>query len=89
MLWAENYASVNYRYCEKDMAPEYVHKSDPYRKWDAVAVLKAIACYEYQACEHPGWKTSEARAFCEELRGNAIHALPGYAEASWEVSASE
>lgn len=52
-----------------------------------VGVLKAISCYEYQACEDPGWERSEARAFCDALRRRAIHALPGYDAAAWDVRA--
>ena len=50
-----------------------------------VAVLKAISCYEYQSCEHPGWHTSEARQFCSVLRDHMISMLPGYDDAQWEI----
>ncbi|HCG01491.1 MAG TPA: hypothetical protein DEV93_13215 [Chloroflexi bacterium] len=53
---------------------------------DAVQVLKAIDCYEYQSCEHDGWETSTARAFCDALRGAMIHRLPGYEEAQWDYA---
>ena len=46
-------------------------------------VCKAIACYEYQSCEHPGWRTSEARAYCHALRVAWCKKLPGYEEAAW------
>ena len=46
--------------------------------FDPVKILAAINCYEYQACEHPEWKTSEARDFCEALRDRMIRMLPGY-----------
>lgn len=59
------------------------------RRLTAVEALKALDGYEYQACEHPGWADSEARAFCEALRGSLIRALPGYDEAdTWEVNAA-
>lgn len=50
-----------------------------------VAVLKLIDSYEYQACEHPEWETSEAHAFCSALRRALIHELPGYDEAAWSL----
>ena len=49
-------------------------------------MLGAINCYEYQACEHPGWKASEARSFCEALTARMIHMLPGYGNGPWEVT---
>lgn len=87
MLWQENYASVNHRYGEShDGWRLYSHKREPSRHFDPVQVLKAIACYEYQSCEHEGWKVSQARSFCEALRHAAISALPGYDAASWAVT---
>ena len=94
-LIAENIASVMYRYpdCALDGLPGPIPTPSaidyempvfgPQPK--AVQVLKAISCYEYQSCEHPGWKTSAAKAFCEDLRTGAISHLPGYEEAEWEV----
>ena len=49
-------------------------------------MLKALACYEYQACEHAEWPTSEAYQFCEALRRRAIPRAPGYDAAEWEIS---
>jgi hypothetical protein len=84
MLVNENRLSVNARYQEDEIEEFYTFT--PYRgKVTAVQTLKAIRCYEYQACEHEGWKTSEARAFCRALETLAIHALPGYDKALWEI----
>jgi len=100
MLLTENVRSVCYRYNEPmDSANlpgpvgfslaeatfgyfhvvEYTHLLTP------VATLKALACYEYQSCEHPDWEGSESKAFCDALRHAAINALPGYEEADWEI----
>lgn len=86
MLLFENRRSVAHRY-DSDFEIE----ADPYeyRRYQApfgpVDVLKALDCFEYQACEHPTWPKSEAFAFIEALRSRAIHALPGYEDAAWEV----
>lgn len=99
MLWAENLRSIEYRYpdtIDNQMYPgpggflgwpdveQYTCKGLRQAP-DPVAILKAIECYEYQSCEHPGWRTSNAQAFCENLRRKMIVALPGYREADWEV----
>lgn len=85
MLYAANVASVNYRYAEKteesDRIPRYRHTDQ--HNLDPVKVLKAIACYEYQSCEHPAWPSGEAKAFCDSLRHAAIYALPGYDDGEW------
>lgn len=77
LLVAENRRSVNHRYAEDEIEEPYEF-TEYTGHFDPVKMLGAINCYEYQACEHPGWKTSEARAFCEALRDRMIHALPGY-----------
>lgn len=92
MLAAENHASVTYRYpslSEAEMADSppiepYTFRRYP-RRPDPIQVLKAIACYEYQSCEHPGWEQSQAHAFCQALREQAIWALPGMDKAHWEI----
>ena len=87
MLWAENYASVSHRYSESEVAPVYVHRSVPLNSIadSAVRICKLIDCYEYQSCEHPGWEASEARKWCDRLRGEVCGLMRGYDEASWSA----
>jgi hypothetical protein len=86
MLMRENRLSVNHRYNENEV--EEIYTFTPVKgtvRVNPVVILKAIACLEYQSCEHPGWEGSEAHAFCEALRKRMIHRLPGYDEAPWEI----
>lgn len=96
MLWQECIASVAYRYPDDPEAglpgpvedgPRFGYRhpvmDPPGSTIKAVDVLKAIACYEYQSCEHPGWEASRAKAFCEALTATAIRNLPGYDDAPW------
>lgn len=93
MLLDECVHSVSHRYQDdgitKLSGPTNAYWLVPY-KYQAglhlptpVVILKAIACYEYQSCEHPEWETSKAKAFCETLRKIIISWLPGYEEAPW------
>jgi hypothetical protein len=84
-LLAENRRSVNHRYAEDEIEAPYIF-TEIRGDLDPVAILKAIDCYEYQSCEHPGWEASESRAFCDALRRRMIRKLPGYSEAPWEVT---
>lgn len=68
MLWDENFASVNYRYRENESAPVYAPTLTD-EPLSPIAVLKALDCYEYQSCEHPGWEESDARKLCDAIRG--------------------
>lgn len=92
MLLAENRKSVNYRYEEDDWEEPYeFHKLPGYYPHDhALAVLKAIRGYGYQACETPGYPRSEARAFCVALAEFLVTQVPGYAEATtWSISSAD
>ena len=85
MLLAQNYASVNFRYESKEDEPLYrFTRLAGYP--DPVIVLKALGCYEYQACETPDWEQTEAQAFCQALRKRMIGVLPGYEDAPWEIT---
>jgi len=93
MLWDENVRSVSYRYPHDSLeslpgrvdspwlTPYLYRFNTPVAT--AVEVLKAITCFEYQSCEHPGWETSEAHSFCKYLKDHAINQLPGYDAAPW------
>lgn len=96
MLWEENVKSVAYRYQDSNIATlpgpaggpslPYKHSHIPLPV-DPVVVLKAIQCYDYQTCEHPGWKTSEAHSFCRALEHTMVVALPGYEDGpGWDIT---
>lgn len=56
LLMAVNVAAVNHRYRENDTPDPYTFD----RLGIAIqpgAILKAIDCYRYQACEHPQWRS--------------------------------
>jgi len=84
-LLAENRASVNHRYAEDEIEAPYTF-TEYSGQLNPVAILSAIACYEYQSCEHPGWEASEAHCFCAALRHRMIRMLPGYDSAPWEIT---
>lgn len=85
MLWHENHVSVNYRYREQTDEPGYRYRAPRHQSWSPVEVLKAIRCLDYQSCEHPGWATSEARAYLDALQDALVHRLPGMDAAPWEI----
>lgn len=96
MLIAENIKSVSFRYHGEDLETlpgpndksdliDYTFHAVPTSNFNPVDVLGAISCYEYQTCEHDGWETSEAKAFCGALRDRMISLLPGYSDAPWEI----
>lgn len=88
ILAIENARSVDSRYGEDNDAIEV--PASAISRYAAsplspVALLKALACYDYQSCEHEGWKDSDAKRFCERAKSWAIYSLPGYDAAAWEV----
>lgn len=96
-LWAENHASVAYRYpdCADGGLPGPIGLDDetiaaytyatPRRAFNPVVAIKAVGCYQYQSCEHPEWGESAAKAFTDDLLWRLIEELPGYDEAPWGI----
>lgn len=98
MLVRENLASIHYRYPDTIDAREGTPGPNR-RYWEtdyvwpfgtprltAIQGLAALDGYEYQACEHPGWLTSDAHSFCDGLRRLLIGNLPGYRDANtWAI----
>ena len=87
MLLRENEASIRARYPSDKTppAPAYVYTVRFLPLISAVAALKLLSCYAYQACEHDGWESSAAKRFCDSLRGSLIACLPGYDAAPWSL----
>lgn len=85
MLVDVNSASVNYRYKE-DNAYIYSYTPPRFKTWQAIEIIGAIHCYEYQACERDDWRESEAYAFCRMLERKMIRRLPDYDKAPWEIT---
>jgi hypothetical protein len=91
MLEAENLRSYTCRYGERTATEESVKLADPYvhrpprKKLTTIELLKAVHCYEYQACESTDWEFTQARAFCHSLERSIVCAMPGYSEAPWGV----
>jgi hypothetical protein len=79
----ENYRSVNHRYGENERPHEF--KMEYLPRFSAVQIIKACDCYNYQTCETPDWKETEAYAISQALRERAIDLLPGYDEAEWAI----
>lgn len=89
VLWAENVASLIYRYRD-DMSdymfvPEYKFSGVPNLTPGMIA--KIMHCYEYQSCEHPTWEQSDAYKIITALAHELLKSLPGYNEAPWGMAA--
>jgi len=79
----ENYRSVNYRYDEAHKPHTFTFKLT--KEHSPAGIIKACDCYNYQSCETPDWRESEAHAIMRALRERAIRFLPGYDEAPWAI----
>jgi hypothetical protein len=90
ILMDENVRSVCARYPDiendvKDAASEYAYKgfSTPLT---AIEIIKACNCLEYQSCETSDWDASLAWRILHDIKAHAVHHLPGYNNAPWEVT---
>lgn len=86
LLLEANYRSVNFRYREATPTPRFA-PCGPARAalFTSVEIIKAAHCYGYQACEHPEYKGSEAKALITAILDEATRQLPGYEAAPWGV----
>lgn len=95
VLLAENLRSVRYRYPGDDELPGPIETPEAdtlsmrlrdianRKVRNPVWILKMADCLEYQSCETPDWKDTEAKALLDSIRRLAIAKLPGYDEAPW------
>jgi hypothetical protein len=91
MLLAENAASVGERYDElqQPVALTYLYRPTR-RQFTPNQALKALDCYEYQACEHAAWEASESASFCRALRAAIVsNAIPQSKHDPWEWTDSD
>ena len=89
MLYDANAASVAHRYNEPGRSSTYRYRTPRHTAWSSAELLKALDCYEYQACEVPDWPASQAYAFCRGLHDNLIQRLPGYFDGPWSISETD
>lgn len=91
LLAAENARSVNYRYHRHApqaamVVTETMIRAYEMRPLPPVELLKALAGYEYQACECPDWREREACHTVTWITDLAVRSLPGYDEAAWSIT---
>jgi hypothetical protein len=88
ILWTENVRSIHYRYPDTLDGGSYPGPLDfsagealAYRHTDHAYMLTpreaihACDCLDYQSCEHPEWRSSEAYRALQAIRELAIAAL--------------
>jgi hypothetical protein len=74
--------------CDRFYLAPYLY-TDPGYTLTPGELFAAIDCLDYQSCEHPGWRTSEAFALLEALRNAAGRMVDGYAKAPWGWTAAD
>lgn len=88
VLAAENARSVAHRY-RIETEPVEVSEADlayfTVRPLGPVALLKLIACVEYQCAEPDDWQCTLAMQLLRRLRAIAVYNLPGYRDAAWDL----
>ena len=77
-----NNASMEARY--GDEPQPYLPQKVRVTKLQPVNVVSACDCFDYQACEYDGWEQSDGKRIIDQIRGSAVHRIPGY-EQVWEI----
>lgn len=98
ILLEENVASVKHRYPDDDVTElpgptELLEQLVRYQWAEAGSdqtpegAIKAVHSYQYQSCEHPGWKTSLAKQLTDSLVESLVRTLPAYQSAdTWNYT---
>ena len=81
----ENYRSVNFRYAHYGYTEPHEITFKFERGCDAVQIIKACHCFNYQCCETEDWDQSFAYRINEYILSSATRFLPGYDDAQWEI----
>lgn len=96
ILLQENERSVYHRYTDirpgdANMPGTRGQDAETYefKRWpqptQAISVLKACSCFDYQACETDDYEASLAHTIINAIRTQAIRSLPGYDNAQgWD-----
>lgn len=95
LLLDECVQSVQYRYPDDSLEDlpgvigesRTIYTHNHSARVSVVDALSLIGCYQYQSCEHPGWKGSVAYAFTEALLRALVYEIPGYRPA-YEIEES-
>ena len=92
LLAAENVRSLRHRYPKDSYeAEEGTPDAAAIARWREAplspgAMLKALACFDYQSCETDDYRQTPAAALVERMRTDAINKCPGFEEAEWAIS---
>ena len=92
MLWSENVKSLRCRYpTDRDEHRAFDREVLAYAFTEYPGVkpgpIGSLAdFYDYQTCEHPAWRDSDAFFAMCELRVELVKRLPGAASAPWGVT---
>jgi hypothetical protein len=95
ILLDANVQSVSYRYDDADETnlPGTIgetaagYRFRPFAShFQAVQIIKACHCLNYQSCERPDWYGSLAETILQAIKSAAEHKLPGYSDAQWDIS---
>lgn len=75
VLYAENVRSVNARYDEAERADGFRFKRVATSRLKAADIVNACNCLDYQSCETPDWRETEAFAIVDAIRDAAVRDL--------------
>lgn len=82
ILYTANVESVNERYSEDDVSVGFKFKAYTTPR-TITALLKCLACLDYQSCEVDGYDKTIGAAIIRAISDSAIRELPGFHEAPW------
>jgi len=77
-----NNASMYARYGDKP--EDFLPKTVSVAHLEAIDIVSGCDCFDYQACEYDGWKSSGAKDVIDQIRNAASRKVAGYGRC-WEL----
>ena len=77
-----NNASMHARY--GDEPEDFLPKTVSVSHIEAIDIISGCDCFDYQACEYDGWKSSGAKSLIDDIRNVASRKIVGYGRC-WEL----
>jgi len=77
-----NNASMHARY--GDEPEDFLPKTVSVSHIEAIDIISGCDCFDYQACEYDGWKSSGAKNLIDDIRNVASRKIVGYGRC-WEL----
>lgn len=85
LLNRENSESLLAIYGESEDLYDFKETDFGFQSFDAIQVLKAVQCFDYQVCDAPNYEINGVHSLLLSLQNEVINLLPNYKQLIWHI----